>query len=124
MVLDSKYKSKRRVLIIDDDPMVRESLDMLFNFYGWEVLTAESGDMVLEAIRPIEYQLALVDQRMSGTDGLDVIRELKSRSSAPVFMITGCVDPEIRLAAERVGVDRYFSKPVKASEMLEALEMM
>lgn len=124
MVLDSKYKSKRRVLIIDDDPMVRESLDMLFNFYGWEVLTAESGDMVLEALRPIEYQLALVDHRMTGTDGVDVIRELKSRSSAPVFMITGCVDPEIRLAAERVGVDRYFSKPVKASEMLEALEMI
>ncbi|MBD5781338.1 response regulator [Pelagicoccus sp. NFK12] len=112
------------MLIIDDDPMVLESLDMLFTHYGWDVLTAEDGDTVIDALRPIDYQLAVVDQRMDGTNGIDVIRELKLRSSAPVFMLTGCVDPGLRYAAERVGVDRFFDKPVQASEMIRALDSL
>ncbi|MDQ8199598.1 response regulator [Pelagicoccus enzymogenes] len=112
------------MLIIDDDPMVLESLDMLFTHYGWDVLTAEDGDTVIDALRPIDYQLAVVDQRMDGTNGIDVIRELKLRSSAPVFMLTGCVDPGLRYAAKRVGVDRFFDKPVQASEMIRALDSL
>lgn len=124
MLGEESQNKQNRVLIIDDDPMVLESLDMIFNHYGWDVLTVESGDIVLESLRPIEYQLAVVDQRMDGATGVEVIRELKSQSSAPVFMLTGCVDPGIRLAAEQVGVDRFFTKPVKAHSLLEALDEM
>lgn len=122
MLAHKKPGIRNRVLIIDDDPMVLESLDMLFSHYGWDVLTALDGDTVIDALRPIDYQLAVVDQRMDGTEGVDVIRELKSRSSAPVFMLTGCVDPCLRTAAERVGADGFFDKPVKAADMLRALE--
>lgn len=122
MFAELEAKARKRVLIIDDDPMVRESLEMLFSCYGWEVLAVESGDIVLETLRPIDYQLAVVDQRMDGASGVEVIRELKSLSSAPVFMLTGCVDPDIRRAAEFVGADRYFTKPIRANAMLEAFE--
>lgn len=121
---NDKGQGRNRVLIIDDDPMVLESLDMLFTHYGWDVLTAESGDEVMDTLRPIDYQLALVDQRMSGTVGVDVIRELKSRSSAPVFMLTGCVEPGLREAAARVGADRFFDKPVRASDMIDAVQFL
>lgn len=114
-------ETRKRVLIIDDDPMVRESLEMLFDHYGWDVLAVESGDLVLEALRPIEYNLAVVDHLMDGVSGVDLIRELKSRSRAPVFMLTGCVDPTVRHTAEMVGADRFFSKPVQAKEMIRAL---
>ncbi|MDQ8203582.1 response regulator [Pelagicoccus sp. SDUM812003] len=114
--------ASKRVLVIDDDQGVRESLTMLFEHYGWEVLAVESGDIVLESLRPIDYQLAVVDHLMEGADGVEVIRELKNISTAPVFMLTGCVDPAIREAAELVGADRYFSKPIQASEMIEALK--
>ncbi len=122
MLAQKRPGIRNRVLIIDDDPMVLESLDMLFSHYGWDVLTSYDGDSVIDALRPIDYQLAVVDQRMDGTEGVDVIRELKSRSSAPVFMLTGCVDPDLRTAAERVGADGFFDKPVQAAEMLRALE--
>ncbi|MDQ8186589.1 response regulator [Pelagicoccus sp. SDUM812002] len=122
MLSKGKQGGRNRVLIIDDDPMVLESLDMLFSHYGWDVLTAEDGDSVIDALRPIDYQLAVVDQRMDGTSGIDTIRELKLRSSAPIFMLTGCVDPGLRGEAERVGVDRFFDKPVEAAEMIRALE--
>lgn len=112
---------RKRVLIIDDDPMVRDSLEMLFDHYGWEVLAVESGDTVIESLRPIEYNLAVVDHLMEGANGVDVIRELKLRSRAPVFMLTGCVDPIVKHTAHMVGADRFFSKPVQASEMIEAL---
>lgn len=113
---------RNRVLIVDDDPMVLESLDMLFTHYGWDVVTAASGDDVLDALRPIDYELALIDQRMDGATGIDVIRELKSRSAAPVFMLTGCVDPGLRASALAVGADRYFDKPVDARILIKALE--
>lgn len=124
MLVQKKAGVRNRVLIIDDDPMVLESLDMLFSHYGWDVLTALDGDSVIDLLRPIDYQLAVVDQRMDGTEGVEVIRELKSRSSAPVFMLTGCVDPGLRSAAEGVGADGFFDKPVKAADMLRALEAL
>lgn len=124
MFSEGKQGKRNRVLIIDDDPMILESLDMLFSHYGWDVLTAEDGDTVIDSLRPIDYQLAVVDQRMEGTNGIDVIRELKLRSSAPVFMLTGCVDPGLRYEARRVGVDRFFDKPVQAMEMIRALERL
>lgn len=124
MPSESEQGKRNRVLIIDDDPMILESLDMLFTHYGWDVLTAEDGDTVIDALRPIDYQLAVVDQRMDGANGIDVIRELKLRSSAPVFMLTGCVDPGLRYAAESVGVDRFFDKPVQAAEMIRALDRL
>lgn len=116
--------SRKRVLIVDDDRMVLESLEMLFSHYGWDVLAVDNGDTVIDALRPIDYQLAIVDQRMDGTEGVDVIRELKSRSDAPVFMLTGCVDPSLRSAARRVGADGFFDKPAEALSMIKALEKL
>ena len=113
-----------RVLIVDDDLMVRDSLEMLFEHFGWQVVTVSSGDEVIELAPSLDYQLALVDHRMDGIDGVEVARRLKSISPAPVFMLTGCVDPELRKAAEEAGVERFFSKPVKAATILEAVEQL
>ncbi|MBK1879589.1 response regulator [Pelagicoccus mobilis] len=115
---------RKRVLIVDDDPMVLESLELLFNHYGWDVLAVDNGDVVIETLRPIEYEFAVVDQRMDGTEGVEVIRELKARSDAPVFMLTGCVDPGLRNAAERVGADGFFDKPAEALSMIKAVEKL
>lgn len=116
--------ARRRVLIVDDDQMVLESLKLLFNHYGWDVLAIDNGDEVIETLRPIEYQLAIVDHLMAGTEGIEVVRELKARSDAPVFMLTGCVDPRLRNAAKRVGADGFFDKPVEALSMIKALEKL
>lgn len=121
MVAAIQELPKERVLIIDDDPMVRESLEMLFAHYGWDVIALASGDDALIHLPPMDYSLAVVDHLMDGIDGIEVVRRLKSRSPAPVFMITGCIDPKIRLAAESAGVDRFFCKPVQAITMLNAL---
>lgn len=115
---------RKRVLIVDDDRMVLDSLELLFSHYGWDVLTVESGEEVVDTLRPIDYQLAIVDQRMDGLEGVEVVRELKSRSDAPVFMLTGCVDPGLRRAAQLVGVDGFFDKPAEALTMIKALEKL
>lgn len=122
MVAEHRESDQGKVLIIDDDPMVRESLDMLFAHYGWEVIAVASGDAALAKLPSIEYRLAVVDQLMEGMDGVEVVRRLKAASPAPVFMLTGCINPEIRRAAEAAGVDRFFSKPVQASAMIRAME--
>ena len=122
MLATDKNPSQGRVLIIDDDPMVRDSLDMLFAHYGWDVVAVASGDEALANLPKTQYRLAVVDQLMEGMDGVELVRRLKAHSSAPVFMLTGCVAPDLRSEAVDAGVDRFFSKPVQASTMIEALE--
>ncbi|MBC2604945.1 response regulator [Pelagicoccus albus] len=114
--------NRRKVLLVDDDPMVLESLGMLFEHYGWLVERVASGDQVLQAQICFEHDFAIVDERMDGVNGLDVIRALKSRSKAPVFMLTGCVEPELREEARRVGADGFFDKPIGARALMEGVE--
>lgn len=117
--------SRNRVLIVDDEPMVLESLVMLFEHYGWEVTAFESGDKLLKTRNLKDYQLAVVDQRMQGvSQGIDVIKYLKSGSSAPVFMLTGCVDPKLKREAKQVGADGYFDKPIRTSKLINALKRL
>ncbi|EDY84065.1 hypothetical protein VDG1235_3692 [Verrucomicrobiia bacterium DG1235] len=113
---------RNRVLIIDDDRMVLESLNMLFAHYGWEVVAVSSCEEALERLDETDYRLAVVDHLMEGKNGLELIRDLKSNSSAQVFMLTGCVEPNLRAAAEKAGVDRFFFKPVQAATMIKALD--
>ncbi len=121
MATDPARSEPQRVLIIDDDAMVRDSLGMLFEHYGWAVTAIPSGRAVLEMAASLDYQLAIVDHLMEGMNGVEVTRQLKSLSSAPVFMLTGCIDPQIRTSAEQAGVDRFFSKPIKTATIIKAL---
>ena len=124
MVANDSVSTRVKVLIIDDDLMVCESLNMLFTHYGWESLTVNSGDEALARFPRYEYSLAIVDHRMDGMDGVEIIKRLKARSDAPVFMLTGCIDPKIRLAASYAGVDGYFIKPAQIVDIIEAYEAL
>ncbi len=111
-----------RILLVEDDRLVRQSLELILGHHGWDVVSFPSGEEAISALSDIPYRLAIVDFFMHGMNGAEVTRHLKKHSTAPVFMLTGCIDPETGQEALRAGVDRVFYKPVQTSTLIRALE--
>jgi FixJ family two-component response regulator len=111
------------IVVIDDEASVRRSLDRLLRAYGFRVQTFASGDEFLERPEEVEPPACLiVDLRMAGKTGLDVVDALRARSiDVPVIMITG--HGEVSMA-ERPGKARaveFLAKPVDSEILLQAI---
>lgn len=117
------------ILVIDDDEAIRESFGDYFEDHGFRVLTAESGEVALDIIQTETPAAAIVDIRMSGMSGDDLIRKVYPQQLNCIFVIcTG--SPEYHIPAEllefiRVS-SRVFQKPVKNLQEIhqEVLRMM
>jgi DNA-binding response OmpR family regulator len=110
------------ILVIDDDPGVRESLKELLQVEGYQVETVSSGEEGLTAVRTGDYDLALVDIRLPGLDGAVVMEEIrKQRPDTQVIIISGYGSLESAILALRLGVKDYFIKPYPVEELLDAI---
>jgi len=108
-------------LIIDDDDVFRNRLCRALTQRGWEVLSAESGDHGLILARDRSPDLALVDLRMPGTGGLDLIPELRATdSSMTIIVLTGYGSIPTTITAMKRGANHYMSKPADADQVLAA----
>ena len=67
-----------RILIVDDDPSVREALGMLFEREGWSVLRAAKGEEAIATVRRMPIQVALLDLRLGEENGLDLLPQFKT----------------------------------------------
>lgn len=107
-----------RLLVVDDEPSMREFLEIMLSNDGYQVKTAGSGEEALEIYRREEADLVLTDVKMPGMSGLDLIREIHSVDpSAPIIAITAyaCADDAIR--AVREGAYDYISKPFQIEDL-------
>jgi DNA-binding NtrC family response regulator len=103
---------KGRLLIVDDEPVVRDSLSKWFAEEGYEVGTAESASEALRRLSEGRWDLALVDIKMPGTDGIELQRRLKEISPQLVVVImTGYASVETAVAALKNGAYDYVTKP-------------
>jgi two-component system, OmpR family, response regulator MprA len=115
-----------RLLVVDDDPDVRESLRDSLEFEGYAVITAADGDRALGRLlaepRP---DLAIVDLMMPGTDGLEVCRRLRaSGARLPVLMLTARDGLGDRVTGLDAGADDYLVKPFALEELLARLRAL
>jgi DNA-binding response OmpR family regulator len=111
-----------RVLIVDDDPAIRELLATLLGFEGWEVAVARDGKAALETADRAPPDVVLVDVLMPGLSGLEICRRLKERPDPPrVVMVTGMADPGDERDGRAAGADAYLRKPFSPLELLEAV---
>jgi response regulator RpfG family c-di-GMP phosphodiesterase len=111
-----------RILIVDDDPSVREVIALL-GPEGYACLPVASADQALEALALAEYPLVISDVRMPGKDGfwlLDRIRELHPDTA--VIMLTSLGDTEAAVECLRNGASDYLLKPPKVTELIRAIE--
>jgi DNA-binding NtrC family response regulator len=110
--------SRRRVLVVDDDRLTLKLLDKALGLAGYEVVQAGSGEQALEAARAGLFDGALVDIRMPGMTGLEVLRELKRLDPAvDVIMTTAHPDVDTAVEALREGAYDYIQKPFNLDEL-------
>jgi two-component system response regulator MtrA len=101
------------VLLIEDDPAVREGLHLALTHLGHEVLTAEDGESGLVAATEQDPQVVVLDLMLPGIDGFEVCRRLRRSSNIPIIMLTARSDDFDVVAGLEAGADDYVAKPVQ-----------
>ena len=108
-----------KVLVVDDEQAVRESLRRSLKFNGYDVILAEDGIQALEMIRNERPDLTILDVMMPRLDGLGVCRELRSTGyDRPILMLTARDGVAERVAGLDAGADDYLPKPFALEELL------
>lgn len=110
---------RMKILVVDDDQAVRESLRRSLIFNGYTVVLATDGEEALESITNERPDLAILDVMMPKKDGLDVCRELRSHGDdLPILLLTARDSVEERVAGLDAGADDYLPKPFALEELL------
>ncbi len=107
----------QRVLIVDDDPIVRDVLERYLVRDGFDVDTAADGEAALGAIADRTPDLVLLDLMLPKLDGFDVFERMRGFSDAPVIMLTAKGAETDRIAGLRMGADDYVNKPFSPKEV-------
>jgi CheY-like chemotaxis protein len=109
----------RKVLVVDDDPVVGKSFDRVLSGKGYAVITASSGQEALNKLETENYDVVFTDIKMPGMSGLDMAEQLKQRRPwLPVVIVTGYGSPGNEARAEAAGVSGFLRKPL-SPEMIE-----
>ncbi|MBN0044654.1 response regulator transcription factor [Streptomyces actuosus] len=108
-----------RVLLIEDDPSVREGIELGLRRRGHELRTAVSGEAGLAAIDAFHPDLLLLDLMLPGMNGVQVCRQVRETSSLPIIMLTARGDDFDVVVGLEAGADDYIVKPAR-TEVIEA----
>lgn len=108
-----------KILVVDDDPAVRESLRRSLIFNGYAVLLAADGEEALDKVQSERPDMAILDVMMPKLDGLEVCRELRSQGDdIPILLLTARDSVSERVAGLDAGADDYLTKPFALEELL------
>ncbi|MEE8391071.1 MAG: response regulator [Anaerolineae bacterium] len=110
------------VLVVDDDPGVRSFLQDMLTDEGHRVIAVESGEAALAQIAVQEFDLAVIDLKMEGIGGMEVLAELRRRAPDTVAIIlTGHASLSTAVEALRQGAHDYLFKPCKLEELRKSV---
>ncbi len=111
-----------KILIVDDNPHVLKLLKISLEKAGYQVFTAENGDVGLEKANELEPDLIISDVMMPQTDGIEfcwMIRENSRIPMVPFIFLTSLKDRDMEIRGFRAGADEYLEKPVDRQVLLE-----
>ena len=106
-----------KILIVDDEPLITESLAYSLGLEGFEVETVADGSQVLAVFEEFQPDLVVLDIMLPGMSGLEVCRRLRTTSAVPVIMLTARGDEIDRVMGLEVGADDYLAKPFSFREL-------
>ena len=108
----------RKILLVDDDKSIRVTSGQALESSGFEVVAAVDGEHALEKFRSDVFDLVLLDMKMPGMDGMEVLRHVKAeRPTQPVIMVTGFGSIETAVEALKLGAVDYIQKPFGPDEL-------
>ena len=105
------------VLVVDDEPIVREVVVRYLAREGHRTLEAADGNAARDAIARADQDLVVLDVMLPGTDGLELCRWIRSRSELPVILLTARGEEADRIVGLELGADDYVTKPFSPREL-------
>lgn len=107
-----------RILLVDDEPLITDSLSYSLRREGFEVKAVGEGEQALKEMSEFEPDLVVLDIMLPGMNGLEVCRRIRANSSTPVIMLTARGEELDRILGLEVGADDYLAKPFSFRELL------
>jgi two-component system, OmpR family, response regulator len=106
------------ILVVDDDPQIRELLQEYLTENALRVSAASNGAQMSELLAREVIDLVILDLRLAGEDGMTIARTLRDQSAIPIIMLTGVRDEADRVMGLELGADDYLTKPFSPRELL------
>ncbi len=116
--MDTGAEKKMKILIVDDEEMIREVLREYVEFEGNEAFEAADGMQAVKACKENDYDLILMDVMMPYLDGFSAVKEIKKVKDIPVIMLSARGEEYDKLFAFEIGVDDYVTKPFSPKEVM------
>lgn len=111
-----------KILIVDDQAGIRMLLEEVLGHEGYHTLQASNGKMALEIVRSDNPDLVLLDMKIPGMDGLDILKHIKAlNDTVKVIMMTAYGELDIMREAIEFGAAMHFTKPFDVDELLLAI---
>ncbi|WP_042370182.1 response regulator [Streptacidiphilus neutrinimicus] len=107
-----------RILVVDDEPQMLKALQINLRARHYEVSTASDGRRALQEATHNPPDAVVLDLGLPGLDGMEVLRSLRTWTSAPVIVLSGRADSREKVAALDAGADDYVTKPFAMNELL------
>lgn len=124
MDLFGKLK-EMKMLLIDDDEWIRDSLSLFFEGEGCHLVAVETAEEGIEELRKQGYDIILVDYRLPGMDGLEFLKRIKeSQPDALTILITAYGSKDVFLRARNIGVTDFVDKPFTISTIEDTLSRL
>jgi CheY-like chemotaxis protein len=113
----------KKIMVVDDDPVVATSLNRVLTGKGYAVITAKDGEEALDKLRSEKYDLVYTDIRMPGMNGLELAEHVKAHQPwLPVVIITGYGNAESEARAATAGVAGFLHKPLSPDVIEESAD--
>jgi len=106
------------VLVVEDDPKIRELVTKNLESSGFETRVAGDGDRALEVFEQVQPDLVLLDLMIPRIDGLEVCRRLRTRTEVPILMLTARSGEADKVLGFEIGADDYLTKPFSTAELI------
>ena len=106
-----------KILFIEDDPSIRQVISAALEIEGYVVHQFSNGESAVEKISQVELDVAIIDLRLPGINGLEVVRTIRPKTNAPLIILTAFGDSHDVVAALEAGADDFLSKPISNKEL-------
>lgn len=113
-----------QVLVVDDDPLLRQMLSDYLTDNDVGVTAVASGDAMEQALASQPVDLMVLDLRLPGEDGLQLAQRVRARSALPIIILTGRRDEADRVMGLELGADDYLTKPFSPRELLARIRAL
>lgn len=113
----------KKILVVDDDKDIIEPLGLILEAKGFQVETISKGKLVYSKIASFKPDLLLLDILMSGTDGREICKKLKSeKKTVNLTVIMMSAHPSAKKDSEEIGADDFIAKPFETDELLAIIK--